>query len=151
MFFKLGDGTAWLRLTWLGALICLVAASKVIAQENKQIQLSAKLTSANNILLSAKPANCVALHQGRTCYATVAIQWQTPTIGNFCLYQKTTKTLMQCWKNSQGEQIQFEFESDIKREYQLVAEKTKSIIAETAVNVSWVHKATPRKRRWRLF
>jgi hypothetical protein len=151
MFFKLGNGTAWLRFKWLSSIICILVASKVIAQEDKQTQLTAQLTPTSNIIFSAKPANCVALHQGRTCYATVAIQWQTPVKGNFCLYQKTTNKVLQCWQNSQGNQIQFEFESNVKHEYQLIAEETKRIIAETAVNVSWVHKATPRKRRWRLF
>lgn len=151
MFFKLGNGTAWLRSKQIGSIICLLVASKVIAQENKHSIKLLENAQTNDIVFSAKPGNCVALHQGRTCYATVAIQWQTPVKGDFCLYQKTTNKVLQCWQNSQGNQIQFEFESNVKREYQLIAKETKRIIAETSVNVSWVHKATPKKRRWRLF
>ncbi len=102
-------------------------------------------------MFAAKPANCVALRQGRKCYAKVSLIWQTAIKGDFCVYQKTNNKLLQCWHNSQGNQVTFEFESSENIAYQLIASEQKEVIAETSVDVSWVHNATPRKRRWRLF
>jgi regulatory protein YycH of two-component signal transduction system YycFG len=68
--------------------------------------------------------------------------------------EKTARTVQQnikCWKSSNGNEIIFNFESNKKIEFQLISSKDKQVIAETAVEVSWVHEATPRKRRWRIF
>jgi regulatory protein YycH of two-component signal transduction system YycFG len=68
--------------------------------------------------------------------------------------EKTARTVQQnikCWKSSNGNEIIFNFESNKKIEFQLMSSKDKQVIAETAVEVSWVHEATPRKRRWRIF
>jgi hypothetical protein len=151
MFFKLGNGTAWLRFKLIGSILCLFSASEVFAQENSQVNQTVQSIPDNEITFTAKPANCVALHQGRKCYARVSLQWQVPQQGNFCIYQKVSNKVIQCWKGSNGNQVQFEFESSVKLEYQLVAIEKNRVLAETAIDVSWVHKATPRKRRWRLF
>ncbi|MCO4798616.1 MAG: DUF3019 domain-containing protein [Colwelliaceae bacterium] len=143
MYFKLGNGTAWLKLVILSVFILMT--TNTIAQENNQNILTSTTT------LSATPANCVALHQGRKCYASVYLLWQVPQQGDFCIYQKVSNKIIQCWKNSKGSQVLFEFESSEKLEYQLVSIDKNIVLAETSVDVSWVHKATPRKRRWRLF
>ncbi|WP_284243712.1 DUF3019 domain-containing protein [Thalassotalea insulae] len=108
-------------------------------------------TNKTKVNFQAKPANCVALRQGRTCFATVSLSWHTANRGHFCIYEKASNKVMQCWNNSQGNTLQFEFESNEKIAYQLRATEQNIIIAETSVDVSWVHKATVRKRRWRLF
>lgn len=101
--------------------------------------------------LSVQPASCVALHQGRTCFAQLSLNWQTPGAGDFCIYLKDSHQLVHCWNNSRGNLVSFEFESKKKIVFQLVKKGHKNVLAETSVDVSWVHKATPRKRRWRLF
>ena len=88
MFFKLGNGTAWLRFKLISSLFCLFSASEVIAQENSQATKTAQSATVREVVFTAKPANCVALHQGRKCYANVSLQWQVPQQGNFCIYQK---------------------------------------------------------------
>ena len=106
---------------------------------------------------SAQPANCIALRYGRTCYANVKINWSSDIKQDYCLLikqEKTARTVQQnikCWKSSNGNEIIFNFESNKKIEFQLMSSKDKQVIAETAVEVSWVHEATPRKRRWRIF
>jgi len=144
MYFRLGKGTAWL----IGSMLLLLNSAKVIAQQEK---IGNPITLISTVELTAKPANCVALHQGRKCYAKVSLLWQVPKVGNFCIYQKITHKVIQCWKNSRGNQVDFEFESSEKLEYQLISIEKNHVLAETAIDVSWVHKATPRKRRWRLF
>lgn len=144
MSFKLGNGYAWL-MTLLSVCFLSYSASAQQAQLNSQMQLVAEVD------FSAKPANCVALHQGRKCYALVSLNWQVAHVGDFCIYEKVSNIVLQCWKNSTGDQIKVEFESSGKIEYQLVAIENNIVIAEASIDVSWVHKASPRKRRWRLF
>ncbi len=144
MYSKLGKGYAWL-LTLLGWMLFSFSTSA------QQTQLNEKKPLVAEVDFSAKPASCVALHQGRKCYALVSLNWQVREIGDFCIYEKATNKVLQCWKNSQGNTMKVEFESSGKIEYQLVAIDSNIVIAETAIDVSWVHKASPRKRRWRLF
>lgn len=103
------------------------------------------------ITLTATPNNCVTLRQGRTCYAQVMIAWQSKMKGNFCLRQKATGKTLKCWRESNKGQWTFEFQANETTDYQLVSVDKIEIIAKTSINVSWVHKTTPRKRRWRLF
>ncbi|WP_448548958.1 DUF3019 domain-containing protein [Thalassotalea fusca] len=141
MYSRLSKGIAWLSmilLYWLGDNIALAANST-------------QPTMSSRVEFSAQPTTCVALHQGRTCYTQVTLQWQTQESGNFCIYQKVTNKIIQCWKNSRINQAQFNFEADEKVEFQLVETERNIVVAETFVEVSWVHKASPRKRRWRLF
>lgn len=99
----------------------------------------------------AQPASCVTLHQGRTCFASVTLQWQLLAINDVCIYQKQPRKLIQCWENSKENSAIIEFESSTKAEFQLVNKINNTVIAETLIDVSWVHKASPIKRRWRLF
>ena len=142
MCFKLSKG---MMLFYL-ALLCGYGSNMAIAQtSNDRPSLSSRVE------FSAQPSTCVALRQGRNCSRLVTLQWQTVAPGNFCIYQKVTKKIIQCWKNSRTSQIQLDFESPERIEYQLVETKKNVVVAETYVDVSWVHKASPRKRRWRLF
>ncbi|WDD98499.1 DUF3019 domain-containing protein [Thalassomonas actiniarum] len=102
-------------------------------------------------VLSVQPATCVALHQGRTCFAQLSLNWQSTGAGDFCIYLKDSKQPVRCWKNSRGNLTSFEFESDKKVVFQLIEQGKNHVVAETSVDVSWVHKAAPRKRRWRIF
>ena len=113
--------------------------------------------SLNKSRFSALPSNCIALRHGRTCYANVTLSWYTPIKQDYCLYIKSPKLKLaqlpaiKCWKNSNGSQVIYNFESNEKIEFQLLSSTDKRVIAEAVVEVSWVHKATPRKRRWRIF
>jgi hypothetical protein len=119
--------------------------------------LKSAALSSNQSSFSAQPSNCIALRHGRTCYANVTLSWYTPLKQDYCLYIKQSQIKKQqlpalkCWKNSNGNQIVFNFESNKKIEFQLLSSIDKRVVAEAVVEVSWVHKATPRKRRWRIF
>lgn len=108
-------------------------------------------TAQAQSVLSVQPASCVALHQGRTCFAQLSLNWRSTGAGDFCIYLKGNKQPVRCWKNSQGNLINFEFESNKKVVFQLIEQRKNHVVAETSVDVSWVHKAAPRKRRWRIF
>jgi len=142
MYSNLGKGLAWL---FLGLFSYLPSAQ---AQEADNA-LSATLDT--QVLFSAKPASCVALRQGRTCFAPVSLIWQAPKLGNYCIVEQDSNNTIACWNNSKSNTATFEFESKTKRVYQLIHKGEQAVIAQTSIDVSWVHKASPRKRRWRLF
>ncbi len=144
MSFRLSNGHVWFTI-----MLGLFGAITTVSAQQTHIDKQATLNG--EILFSAKPANCVALHQGRQCYAKVSLQWNAPNVGDFCIHEKVSGKKLQCWESSNGNNVQFEFESSSKIEYQLKSNENNRVLAETAINVSWVHKASPRKRRWRLF
>mgnify|MGYP000671958055 CR=1 FL=1 len=142
MCFSVSKGIAWFCLA---TIYWLTTNSALAAPLSKGPTMSARVE------FSAQPTTCVALHQGRTCYRKVTLQWQTQSPGNFCIYQKVTNKVIQCWKNTQSNQTQFNFEAKERVEFQLVETERNIVVAETFIDVSWVHKASPRERRWRLF
>jgi hypothetical protein len=153
MSFKFSHGRA---KTWL--MLCVILTSwHSIAAENNLSESNHENVSDNKASFSAQPANCIALRHGRTCYANVTLNWVSANKQDYCIYikqpkkERTEQQSIKCWKSSSGNQVIFNFESNKKIEFQLISSKDNRVIAETAVEVSWVHKATPRKRRWRIF
>ncbi|WP_448566530.1 DUF3019 domain-containing protein [Thalassotalea ganghwensis] len=144
MYFKQSKGVAW--LLFLGAIGNI--AFFVNAETHTKVTSTPSKTSVS---FNAQPANCVTLRQGRKCYAQVSLQWSTPVKGNFCIYAKNEHSPLKCWQNTNNEQVIFEFESGEKIVYLLTSSDDKKVIAKTSIDVSWVHNAAPRKRRWRLF
>ncbi len=113
------------------------------------------ITVSTEINFSAQPQQCVTLHQGRDCFATILIQWQRPTSQTICLFhvnkkQATSKKQLMCWPESKAGQANIEFESSDNLTYQLRTQLDDRLLAETEIIVSWLHKNT-RRRRWRLF
>jgi hypothetical protein len=146
MFFKFGKGFAVLSFY-------LLLLPSLQAEESRLIERKSEADNLidNPVTFSAQPAMCVSLHQGRTCYASVSLQWSIEQNSNICIVDKQQRKKLKCWKNSRYNQLMFEFESNKKIEFQLINADTEQVIAETVIEVSWVHKATLRKRRWRLF
>lgn len=112
--------------------------------------------SPTKIAFSVQPQQCVTLRQGRDCFATIAIQWQKPTVQALCLYQVTNgqiknKKQLICWSKSNKGQTSIEFESNENLTYQLRTLKDDHLLAETEITVSWLHTKTTKRRRWRLF
>ena len=99
--------------------------------------------------MTAQPTSCITLHQGRECFTNITIQWQSIDMGDYCIYQE--KKRLRCWKNSNHNNTTFTFESSENITFYLVKRNSDTVLAETTITVGWVHKATPRKRRWRLF
>jgi hypothetical protein len=125
------------------------SAQQVPMPQSNEKNIPAQLSVQTEF--SALPAKCITLTQGRQCFATVTFTWQTAIKGNYCLYQEGNKEALDCWFNQKQNTATFEFESSETLHYQLVAYDYEKIISTTTIEVSWVHKASPRKRRWRLF
>lgn len=110
----------------------------------------------DRIEFRVQPQQCVTLRQGRDCFTTITMQWQKSTEQSICLYQidkkqADNKQQLRCWKKSQQGQARIEFESSDNLIYQLRTQQGDLLVAETEVVVSWLHKNTTRRRRWRLF
>ncbi len=111
---------------------------------------------STKIVFSVQPQQCVTLRQGRDCFATVTIHWQKQTEQALCLYQMKNKQTnnkkqLKCWSKSKEGQTSVEFESNDNLTYQLRTLEDDRLLAETEIVVSWLHKNTTRRRRWRLF
>lgn len=114
------------------------------------------INSPTQIAFSVQPQQCVTLRQGRDCFARITIQWQKPTEEALCLYQVNTKKensqkQLVCWPKSNKGETQVSFESSDNLTYQLRTLKDRLLVAEAEMVVSWVHKNTTKRRRWRLF
>jgi len=153
MSFKFSHGSA---KSWL-ILSVILSSWHSVAAERSLLETELTKLSSNNVDFTALPSNCIALRHGRTCYANVTLNWISSIKQDYCIYIKQPRKerilqhSIKCWTNSNGNQVIFNFESNKKVEFQLVSSKDNKVIAETAVEVSWVHKAAPRKRRWRIF
>jgi hypothetical protein len=115
-----------------------------------------KLAIADTIEFRVQPQQCVTLRQGRDCFATITMQWQKPIEQSLCLYQvnkkqNDSKRQLRCWKKNLQGQAVIEFESSDNLTYQLRTQQGDHLVAETEIVVSWLHKNTTKRRRWRLF
>lgn len=136
------------RIALLGFMLFSCFISVVKAEDS--------VTLSTKIAFSVQPQQCVTLRQGRDCFATITIQWQKSTEQALCLYQIKTKQAdtqkqLVCWPKSNKGQTSVSFESSDNLIYQLRTVKDRALVAEAEVVVSWVHKNTSTRRRWRLF
>ncbi len=143
MYSSVSKGFALLLFITLGCFISTANAED-------------KPTLSTKIAFSVQPQQCVTLRQGRDCFATVTIQWQKQTEQALCLYhvnkkQDQRKKQLVCWPKSKEGHTNIEFESNDNLTYQLRTLKGDHLLAEAEIVVSWLHKATTTRRRWRLF
>ncbi|MBH0056391.1 DUF3019 domain-containing protein [Pseudoalteromonas sp. SWXJZ94C] len=101
--------------------------------------------------LIAVPDTCVALREGRDCYADVVLTWSQPIIGNYCLRDATSKYIMQCWLKQQKGTFNYAFDSQQSISFELFDSNTSKIISTAEVKLQWVYQNRQKKRRWRLF
>ncbi|MBE0367058.1 DUF3019 domain-containing protein [Pseudoalteromonas sp. MMG013] len=102
-------------------------------------------------ILHAAPSKCVALNEGRTCYADVKFSINTPVVGDYCIRESTSKKILQCWAQSQSFEFVLGFGSAESMSYELISKSQRDVLAVTTIEVNWVHKIRTKKRRWRLF
>jgi hypothetical protein len=106
---------------------------------------------SRGIELLAKPARCVALHEGQDCYLNLTLSWHGNEPGNYCLYEKGNEKALQCWKNARSGKFEVDFKSSKSVVYLLRNEIVGRPPVEVSVTVSWVYSSNTRKTNWRLF
>ncbi|QBG37037.1 DUF3019 domain-containing protein [Litorilituus sediminis] len=146
IFAYLSHSTVWANSQVQTDNMPLAAA---LAQVSKDKQ--AKLNDVSKVNFVAQPAQCVTLRQGRDCFASIQLTWQSENSQSICLYQQGKEQALKCWQGLTRAQYALEFESNESVIYQLRTPTNSQVIAETDITVSWLHKRTSRKRRWRLF
>lgn len=124
------------------AILCLLLSAKPLLASDERSQDSA---------LIALPDTCVALREGRNCYADIELNWQQDRIGNYCLRDATSKHIMQCWLRQKSGQLNYAFDSVENISFELINSDTGKTIAATQVQLQWVYQNRQKKRRWRLF
>lgn len=143
MYFNPGKGST-IRFT---LLLLLFSYQPITAKANAQQSRG----DIKSVLFTAQPEQCVTLRQGRDCFASIQLQWQTPTEQTVCLFREKELTKIKCWQKSDHGEVAIEFESNESITYQLRTVNDDKLIAQTQIKVSWLHKSSARKRRWRLF
>lgn len=135
-------------------LILLIASCWTKAvyanEQNKSLVLQPELI--------AQPNKCVALNEGRACFAKVNVTWHLDHPANICLLDSVKSEPLFCWRNATRGQYLYNMEAskDIKLSLILLKESNLKVqpntsLAHTTINVSWLYKSNSRKRRWRLF
>ena len=124
------------------AIVCLLLSAKPLLACDEQTHDSP---------LVALPDTCVALREGRNCYADIELNWQQDSIGNYCLRDATSKHIMQCWLRQKSGQLNYAFDSVESISFELINSDTGKTIAATQVQLQWVYQNRQKKRRWRLF
>ena len=120
--------------------LLLILPNALLAQNNEESEA-----------LSALPNTCVALREGRNCYADIVLTWTQPVIGNYCLRDATSKYIMQCWLKQQNGILRYEFDSKESITFELFDSNTSRVISTAQVKLQWVYQNRQKKRRWRLF
>lgn len=131
------------QLKWI-LLLYFGVSFQLIAQQNLPV-------SAN---LQVQPNKCVALNQGRECFTQIMIRWEFKEKSDYCLFLKGLEELprpIKCWQGLNQGQWQYEFQSAKDAQFILMEKNSNTVLASASVQVSWLYKASTRKRRWRLF
>lgn len=102
--------------------------------------------------LSVRPDRCIALHQGQTCYASLAFRWNTPATGEYCLFDDRKSEPLICWIGDRRVAFKHEFVADRNVVYDIRTRNGQQSLSQVLVKISWVYKSnTESNSRWRLF
>jgi hypothetical protein len=101
---------------------------------------------AQPVEFEVKPARCIALHQGQTCYQDLELNWRTPPTGDYCLVQLgdaegSEPSLISCWSGIEKTSHRLEFVSDRNIIYQIRLRDQTTALAQVVVELAWVYKS----------
>lgn len=127
-----------------------------IKSGDAQEQLGKESMPINDIEMIVQPNKCVALTQGRRCYAQVNITWQSEIPTTVCLIESNTSLKLNCWEQKRQGQFTYEMASAEDVTLSLMPLDSSPaeeplVITSATIEVSWLYEGSARKRRWRLF
>ena len=136
-------------LPWLIGPALLLSFS-VLAQEDLGIRL--KTTEPT---LTASPNVCEMDDNATTCATTVALVWEVPKSGRFCLYHEQSKILLQCWDAAFSGVYSYPFDSGVDGTFLLTRGEAGPVAARAKLKVIGAIEQQLRARRrsgfWRIF
>lgn len=134
-------------------LLCTLALL-VTVNAKAQADLSIKLKTTVPIL-TASPNVCELKASQRACAIRVALVWEVPRAGNFCLYQQHNQRELACWTNTWSGVYQLDFKSGDSQHIQLKRQGSNNVLAQTPIKVIGAIEQKVRARRrsgiWRMF
>jgi len=110
------------------------------------------VAAANETTLNLKPAQCIAIHQGKMCYVDIELQWQAQDKGEYCLYSSQQTEPLKCWRQTNHGQFEREIVTRHNVIFQLRQEKPASVLISKELEMAWVYKRNAKARSsWRMF
>jgi len=106
---------------------------------------------AQEAWLSVQPSKCVSIREGRICHADVVISWQASSDQELCIVNRDVSEPILCWLDNTRGQHELDFNQSETTTFQLIERKTRKVLAETDVKVSWVYSKNKERSGWRLF
>lgn len=134
----------------ISTLLLGVLSSSATALDVEIADESSKFES-NQPLFELSPSKCVALNEGRTCFADVSFIFRLPAKGEYCLRELGQVTPIGCWKAVETVNYLHSFANSSSTTYELIDRLKGDVLATQTIEVNWVHKIQTKKRRWRLF
>lgn len=136
------------------AVSCALLIAPIIG--HAQQQPSDTFANSQDMEMIVQPNKCVALTQGRRCYAQVNITWQAKQLSSVCLIEIGSLKKLNCWVEQFQGQYTYEMESAEDITLSLVPtsaipSERETVLVSTTIEVSWLYEGSARKRRWRLF
>lgn len=109
--------------------------------------------------LVASPNSCKLEPSQEICEMEFHIIWETPSKGDFCLFEENDYKPKKCWQDVQRGSIELPFIGHILKEYKvyrLKNSKTKRVVATLSVSIKGTLKQKQRAQRrrrgfWRMF
>lgn len=142
--------------TWLAVLAFVMSTSTWSMEPDVLLAPSqTPSTPKMNATLVSSPGFC-ELAQGQThCESVITLIWESPTLGDYCIWDANDSVPMQCWENQVTGTIETVFHSDKKRKYILKQGESGVVVVETSVAVTGSlqqrQRAKRRRKFWRMF
>lgn len=114
----------------------------------------AQVAPSEQLALVSQPTKCVALTQGRECFAKIVLTWKTRNEGDYCVVremQDSRRIPLQCWDSKSSGKFVFDMQATQDVVILLLEKNAKEAIGRSEIQVSWLYQSNSRKRRWRLF
>ncbi len=105
----------------------------------------------NLVYFDLKPNSCITMSKGKDCYGDLMLTWTLQSPKNVCLYREQVGRPIFCWSKRLTGNYSGQFVLSESSKYSLVDVESKEVLFTDSIAVTWVHKESRKRRRWRLF
>jgi hypothetical protein len=136
----------------IGLGICLFSFTTAVV-------LATDMPLARLASMVASPNSCQLEPLDEMCEMQFHLIWETPKLGNYCLYRQQDGTPLHCWQHTNHGNIELEFSGHIlenHKTYLLFDQDTAQLMTSVVVPISGTLKQRQRAQRrrrgfWRMF
>jgi len=116
------------------------------------VAMNAAPAAGNEVTLKLKPSQCIAIHQGKTCYVDVKLRWKAQSKGEYCLYSSQQSDPLKCWSQANAGQFEREVLARKNVLFRLRESKSGDVIISKELEMAWIYKRNAKSRSsWRMF